>query len=87
MVGASQAGSVSIIDGEMWLNGSNTNRSVSEFTVKNWRNLTQEEIKESVQDFTFMVEPGRCLYPKLYAVGYSHLSSEITTDVVCIARK
>ena len=50
-------------------------------------NSTEEEIKEEMQDFTFKAEPGRCLYPKLYAVGYSHLYSRIPTNPVCIARK
>ena len=86
-VGTSKSGSVAIIDGKLWLNGNNTNRSIAEFTVRNRQNSTEEEIKDAMQDFRFMAEPGRCLFPKLYAVGYSHLSTEILLDPICIARK
>ena len=85
-IGNTQSGSVAIVAGELWLNGNNTGRSISEFTVRSGVNST-EDLQDTYQDFKFMSEPGRCLYIKLYAVGYSHLSSEVKTDPVCIASK
>ncbi|KAK3094096.1 hypothetical protein FSP39_024081 [Pinctada imbricata] len=80
-----QEGSVAVIDGQLWLNGNNTNRSVSDFSSRNMKNVTESDNANTVQDYSFMSEPGRCLYPKLYAVGYSHLSAEIPSKPVCIA--
>ncbi|KAK3092476.1 hypothetical protein FSP39_003379 [Pinctada imbricata] len=80
-----QEGSVAVIDGQLWLNGNNTNRSVSDFSSRNIKNVTESDNSNTVQDYSFMSEPGRCLYPKLFAVGYSHLSAEIPSKPMCVA--
>lgn len=90
-VGQNTSGSSAIVHGKLELNRKSVNKTVSEF--KDTQNMTMEEIQNQTSSTTdqerafFYMEPGRCIYQSLYAIGYSHLKSKLRSKTVCIKRK
>lgn len=80
-------GSAQVIGGELWLNGNKTGKSIASLSQNIWRNLTNKEIIKTESDFQFLMEPGRCVYLSLIAVGYSHLEANISTNQLCFISK
>lgn len=61
------------------------NTTTAEFAEgRNWTGVNVTELKK---DSTFFMEPGRCIHHSMYAVGRSHLSSEIPMKPTCIKSK
>lgn len=89
-VGNKKVGSSAIVHGKVEFDKKAVNKSVAEF--RNMSNMTSEEIlnltaaDENEKSFFYM-EPGRCVYQSLYAIGFSHLKSKIQGKTVCIKRK
>lgn len=88
-IGITKTGSAAVSHGHLALNEKQTNVTVSEFRSRNVSDLfieKEEPPTEREKSFFFM-EPGRCIFQELYAVGWSHLRSKLQTQVVCIKRK
>lgn len=87
IIGLTKEGSAQVIGGELWLNGNKTGKSIASLSQNIWRNLTNKEIIKTESDFQFFMEPGRCVYLSLIAVGYSHLEANISTNQLCFISK
>lgn len=87
IIGLTKEGSAQVIGGELWLNGNKTGKSIAALSQNTWRNLTNTEIINTESDFRFFMEPGRCVYLSLIAVGYSNLEAYISTNQLCFKSK
>ncbi|XP_052219885.1 uncharacterized protein LOC127837088 [Dreissena polymorpha] len=88
-VGVNTTGSFAIVHGKVHYNDKYINRTVSEYrdilnmSTKERNNLTSAS--EAAKSF-YQMEPGRCVHQSLYAIGLSHLKSNIKKETVCIKR-
>lgn len=87
IIGLTKEGSAQVIGGELWLNGNKTGKSLAALSPITWRNFTEQEISNTESDFRFLLEPGRCVYISLIAVGYSNLEANISTQQLCFKSK
>ena len=87
IIGFSQRGKVEVVGGELWLNGNKTGKSLAAFSPNTWGNITEADVKTKENDYRFRMEPGRCVYLSLSAVGYSNLDSNISSQHICFKRK
>ena len=83
-VGITDSRKAFIKDGKLWIDETPLNTSVGEFANKSWSN---ESVHEAQSNTFFVLEPGKCVYVTLYAVGRSHLSSTVQSDPLCIKRE
>ncbi|XP_061168902.1 uncharacterized protein LOC133178171 [Saccostrea echinata] len=87
VIGLTKEGSAEVVSGELWLNGKETGKSIASLNPGTWKNLTKSEIMETESDFLFRMEPGRCIFLSLIAVGYSNLEANISSQRICFKRK
>lgn len=87
IIGLTKEGSAQVIGGELWLNGNKTGKSLAALSPSTWGNFTEQEISNTESDFRFLLEPGRCVYLSLIAVGYSNLEANISTQQLCFKSK
>ena len=75
--------------GKLKLNKADMNKTVSEFQKKdNLTGITPTEHPVTEREKTFFsLEPGRCVFQTLYAIGWSHLKSKMKSKTVCVKRK
>ncbi|XP_048251916.1 uncharacterized protein LOC124135018 [Haliotis rufescens] len=72
---------ISIEQGHLLIDGKNTNISLSDY------NTNDTDSNTSKADGSFlMLEPGRCYYHSLHAVGRSHVAVAVPTLPVCVKR-
>ncbi|XP_052073991.1 uncharacterized protein LOC127711867 [Mytilus californianus] len=83
MVGITESKKAYIRDGKLWIDETPLNASVGEFANTTWNN---ETMKAAKMNTFFNLEPGKCVYVTLYAVGRSHLSSTVYSSPLCIKR-
>ncbi|CAG2231211.1 unnamed protein product [Mytilus edulis] len=83
MVGITESKKAFIRDGKLWIDETPLNASVGEFANTTWNN---ETMKAAKMNTFFNLEPGKCVYVTLYAVGRSHLSSTVYSNPLCIKR-
>ncbi|XP_061168901.1 uncharacterized protein LOC133178169 [Saccostrea echinata] len=87
IIGLTREGTAEVISGELWLNGNKTGKSLAALDPGTWGNLTESEINKTESDFRFRMEPGRCVFLSLIAVGYSSLEANISSQRMCFKRK
>ncbi|VDI63607.1 Hypothetical predicted protein [Mytilus galloprovincialis] len=83
MFGITESKKAYIRDGKLWIDETPLNASVGEFANTTWSN---ETMKAAKMNTFFNLEPGKCVYVTLYAVGRSHLSSTVYSNPLCIKR-
>lgn len=71
----------------MWLNGNNTGKSLAAVAAETWGNKTERDIENTESDFRFLMEPGRCVYLSLIAVGFSDLEANVSSQRICFKSK
>ncbi|GAB1602264.1 uncharacterized protein LOC115224694 [Argonauta hians] len=87
-IGTGQSNKVSLVNGQLYMDGASANQSmsISMMARRNWTN--QDSVQQSkAQSSTFHMEPGRCLHYGLYAVSKSHMAAPIQVPATCITRK
>ena len=89
-VGKDTSGSASIVRGKLHFNMKYTNKTVSEFL--DTRNMTSQDTENRTylsdrEKSFFNMEPGRCIYQSLNAIGFSHIKSKIEGKKICVKRK
>ncbi|XP_045172526.2 uncharacterized protein LOC123534370 [Mercenaria mercenaria] len=82
-------GSVAIVSGHLKIGGKDSNFKVADFVKSG--NVTYKEMeangnKSAIKKSHFMLEPGRCVYQSLYALGWSHLRQKIRSRTICVRR-
>jgi hypothetical protein len=84
LVGIDEDGSAAIIHGHLIVttSGSTMNRTVVSLAAATLNSSSNTEVEGT----RFSLEPGRCLYYSVFAVGRSHLSTLIPTTPTCIKR-
>jgi hypothetical protein len=83
-VGITESKRAFIKNGKLWIDSTPLNTSVGDFANKTW---TDEKAPQSKVNTFFHLEPGKCVYVTLYAVGRSHLSSTLQSTPLCVKRK
>ena len=89
-VGVNDTGSAAIIHGSLQLNEEEVNKTVSEFYNRNNETLEDMVARHDMaykEKTFFYMEPGRCVFQTLHAIGWSHLKSKMKSKTVCIKRK
>lgn len=85
-IGLTAEGTAEVIGGELWLNGNKTGKSLAALTPNTWKNVTASDTNKAESDFRFLMEPGRCVFLSLIAVGYSGLEANISSQRICFER-
>ena len=86
-VGTNQTGSAAIVQGKLELDKIPINKTVAEFYKNENTSVLTNTGKKERENAFFYLEPGRCVYQTLKAIGWSHLKSRIKSKTVCITSK
>lgn len=86
IIGLTRKGMAQVLDGELWLDSNNTEESFIAVVPNTW-NILPTEMNKTHDDFRFLMEPGRCVYLSLIAVGYSNLEANVSSRHICFKSK
>ena len=89
-VGTNETGSAAIVHGKLQLNENPVNKTVAEFHKQDNQTMAEMEsmrLRKEREKAFFSMEPGRCVFQTLYAIGWSHQKSKMKSKPVCIKRK
>lgn len=86
IIGLTRKGMAQVLDGELWLDSNNTEESFIAVVPNTW-NIIPTEMNKTHDDFRFLMEPGRCVYLSLIAVGYSNLEANVSSRHICFKSK
>ena len=87
IVGVNHTGTAAIDHGKLEINDIPTNKTMAEFYKTDNTTVLNFTQKSERENTFFYLEPGRCVYQTLTAIGWSHLKSKMKSKTVCIIRK
>lgn len=86
-MGVNSTGTAAIVNGKLELNEQATDKSLAEFHAQDVDTINALEESSETEKTFFSMEPGRCVYHTVSAMGYSHLRSTLKSKPVCIKSK
>ena len=89
LVGVAKAGVAAIVNGvlELEYESASYNKTLMEFRPQDAGTVNLLNKTSLEQQTFFSMEPGRCVYNTMKAIGYSHLKSTIDSKPVCVKSK
>ena len=77
--------SAAIQNGELYLNGVATGKTLGEFAKRDFLN-SNITVAQAKQQANFKIEPGKCTRSQLFAISDSSIASPLPEKVICIKR-
>ena len=89
LVGTANAGTVAIDNGMLEIKDGSASQknTLIEFRPQDGESVSVLNKTSMEEQMFFSMEPGRCVYHTLKAIGHSHLKSAIDSKPVCVKSK